>query len=67
VDKESKPDPKGSFLRAEIAAIDREDGKRMIAVRSGVRAQDEAAIRAEAKKKTEHLFKAPYRARWDDR
>jgi cobalt-zinc-cadmium resistance protein CzcA len=67
LDREGKPDPKGDFLRAGVVVIYREDGQRMIAVRYGVRDRDEATIRAEAKKKTEHLFKAPYRARWGER
>jgi RNA polymerase sigma factor (sigma-70 family) len=67
LDREGKPDPKGDFLRAGVAVIYREDGKRMIAVRYGVRDREEATIRAEAKKKTEHLFNALYRAQWDER
>ncbi len=67
LDKEGKPDPKGHFPRAGVAVIYREDGKRMIAVSYGFRGQDENTIRAEAKKKIEHLFKAPYRAEWGDR
>jgi Cu/Ag efflux pump CusA len=55
------------FLRLGAVAIYREGGKRMIAVRYSVRDRDEATIRAEAKKKTDHLFKAPYRARWGER
>jgi Cu/Ag efflux pump CusA len=66
LDKEGKPEPKGRFLRPGAAVIYREDGKRMIAVSYGVAGQDGTSIRAEALKKTGHLFKAPYRAAWGD-
>jgi len=62
--KDGKPDPKGQFLRPGVGVIYREDGKRMVAVRWGVRDGKRVAVRAEAKKKTAHLFRAPYLADW---
>jgi Cu/Ag efflux pump CusA len=56
-----------AFLRSGVAVIYREEGQRLIALRCSLRDRDEATVRAEAKKKLDALFKAPYRAEWAGR
>jgi cobalt-zinc-cadmium resistance protein CzcA len=64
VGRNGAPDPNGSFERAGASTIYREQGKRMIAVKFNVRERDLASTVAEAKEKTQDLFKSPYRAVW---
>ena len=44
--------------------IYREGAKRLIAVKFSVRGRDLASAVAEARDKTQHLFKSPYTAVW---
>jgi cobalt-zinc-cadmium resistance protein CzcA len=64
VGRDGLPDPNGSFERSAASTIYREQGKRMIAIKFNVRGRDLAGAVAEAKTRTKHLFKAPYRAVW---
>jgi hypothetical protein len=64
VGKDGKPDPNGEFVRVGAAVIYREQGQRLLAVRFQIRGPDQAAILAEARKKTGHLISTPYRAEW---
>ena len=64
VGRNGAPDPNGSFERAGASTIYREQGKRMIAIKFNVRERDLASAVAEAKEKTQDLFKSPYRAVW---
>jgi Cu/Ag efflux pump CusA len=60
-----EPDPKAPCLRPGAVAIWREQGRRLIAVRFGIRGPDEAAVLAEARARLAHLFRDPsYRAEW---
>jgi cobalt-zinc-cadmium resistance protein CzcA len=62
--KEGERDRNGTFLREGASVISREQGNRIIAVKFGVRGRDLAGAAAEARKETQHLFQAPYRADW---
>ena len=64
VGEDGSVDPDGQFEKPGAAVIYREQGKRLIAVKFSVRGRDLAGAVAEARKKTEHLFKPPYRAVW---
>ncbi len=63
-DVEGVPDPDGSFIRAGASMIFREQGKRMIAVKFGVRGRDLAGAVAEAREAVEPLIPAAYRTVW---
>jgi cobalt-zinc-cadmium resistance protein CzcA len=58
------PDPEGAFVRPGAAAIWREQGRRLIAVRFDIRGRNEADVLAEAEQALAPLFMAPYRAEW---
>ena len=64
VGEDGSVDPQGQFERPGAAVIYREQGKRLIAVKFGVRGRDLAGAVNEARKKTRHLFKPPYCAVW---
>src|SRR5262249_13868240 len=59
-----RPERGGSFTRPGASMIYREQGKRMIAVKFGVRGRDLAGTVAEAQEKTADLFHPPYWAVW---
>src|SRR5262249_46272444 len=61
---DGEPDPEAPFVRPGAAAIWREQGRRLIAVRFGIRDREEADVLAEARVKLAPLFQAPYRAEW---
>ncbi len=58
------PDPSGKFNRAGASTIYREQGKRFIALKFGVRGRDLGSAVTEAKARTKDLFHIPYRAVW---
>ena len=58
------PEPDGTFVRSGASTIYREKASRLIAVKFSVRGRDLAGTVAEAQKKTEEFFKAPYSAEW---
>jgi cobalt-zinc-cadmium resistance protein CzcA len=64
VGKDGSVSPHGQFEKPGAAVIYREQAKRLIAVKFSVRGRDLASAVEEARKKTEHLFKPPYRAVW---
>jgi cobalt-zinc-cadmium resistance protein CzcA len=64
VAEDGNPDPKGSVFRAGPAVIYREQGRRLIAVRFRVTAEEKTTL-AEAKKKVSALLEPTYRAVWD--
>ncbi|MFZ1932182.1 MAG: efflux RND transporter permease subunit [Thermoguttaceae bacterium] len=64
VGKDGSVDPHGQFEKPGAAVIYREQAKRLIAVKFSVRGRDLASAVDEARKKTQHLFKPPYRAVW---
>ncbi|HLJ11864.1 MAG TPA: efflux RND transporter permease subunit, partial [Planctomycetaceae bacterium] len=64
LDDKGRQDPQGHYIRAGASTIYREQGLRMIAVKFSVRGRDLAGAVAEAQKKTEDLFKPPYRTEW---
>lgn len=64
LDELGRPDPSGTFTRPGASTIYREQGNRLIAVSFSVRGRDLAGAVAEAQRKSEHLFKAPYRSEW---
>jgi cobalt-zinc-cadmium resistance protein CzcA len=58
------PDPHGKYLRPGASTIYREQGKRLIAVKFGVRGRDLAGAVAEAQQKVDPLLPAGYRSEW---
>jgi cobalt-zinc-cadmium resistance protein CzcA len=64
VGEDGAVDPNGEYQKPGAAVIYREGGKRLIAVKFSVRGRDLAGAVAEARDKTAHLFKPPYRAVW---
>lgn len=52
------------FVRAGAAAIFREQGKRLIAIKFGVRGRDLGSTVADAKERLKDLIKPPYRTEW---
>jgi cobalt-zinc-cadmium resistance protein CzcA len=64
VNEKGLPDPHGSFLRPGASTISREGGKRLIAVKFGVRGRDLASTVAEAQAMTANILKPPYEAVW---
>jgi cobalt-zinc-cadmium resistance protein CzcA len=64
VGEDGAVDPHGQFEKPGAAVIYREQAKRLIAVKFSVRGRDLASAVDEARKKTQHLFKPPYRAVW---
>jgi len=64
VGEDGSVDPKGQFEKPGAAVIYREQAKRLIAVKFSVRGRDLASAVDEARAKTQHLFKPPYRAVW---
>jgi Cu/Ag efflux pump CusA len=66
VGKDGEPDPNKDFARPGTAAIYRDQGRRLIPVRFGVRGRSRADVRDEAAKKIAPLMQAPYRIEWGD-
>ena len=64
VGEDGAVDPNGQFEKPGAAVIYREQAKRLIAVKFSVRGRDLAGAVDEAREKTQHLFKPPYRAVW---
>jgi cobalt-zinc-cadmium resistance protein CzcA len=64
VGKDGQPDPNGTFVRAGVSTVYREQGNRMIAVKFSVRGRDLAGAVADAKAATRDLFPPGYRAEW---
>jgi Cu/Ag efflux pump CusA len=61
---DGEPDLNAPFERPGAAAIWREQGRRLIAVRFGISDRDEAHVLTEARDKLAYLFQAPYLAEW---
>ena len=64
VDADGRPDPKGKFTQPGAVMIQREHGRRLIAVKFGVRGRDLAGTVEEARQKIEPLLPPGYRAEW---
>jgi cobalt-zinc-cadmium resistance protein CzcA len=65
VGPDGRSDPRGSFVRPGASIITREQGRRFIGVKFGVRDRDLASAVAEAQEKTADLFTDPaYQAQW---
>jgi heavy metal efflux system protein len=64
VGSDYSPSPGGQFSRPGYSTIYREQGKRLIAIKFSVRGRDLGGTVDEAKVKTNHLFKNPYRSVW---
>jgi cobalt-zinc-cadmium resistance protein CzcA len=64
VGPDGAPDPNGQFERAGAAAIFREQGKRLIAIKFSVRGRDLGSVVEEAQQKTKDLIQSPYRMVW---
>jgi len=63
-DKNGQPDPGGSFANSGASIINREQGRRLIAIKFSVRERDLASTVAEAQKVVEPLINAPYSTTW---
>jgi hypothetical protein len=61
---DGRADPNGRFVRPVAAAIWRENGRRLIAVRFRIRDRNESDVLAEARAKLAPLIAEPYRAEW---
>jgi cobalt-zinc-cadmium resistance protein CzcA len=65
IDQQGRPDAKGSFVRPGASTISREQGKRLIAVKFGVRGRDLASTVAEAQQHIAPLIEGtPYTLVW---
>ena len=64
INERGLPDPNGRYVMPGASTIYREQGNRFVAIKFGVRVRDLASTVAEAKLKTAHLLKPPYRAVW---
>lgn len=64
VDETGRANAEGTFVQTGSSTINREQGKRLIAVRFGVRNRDLAGTVAEAQDKVAPLIKPPYRVTW---
>jgi cobalt-zinc-cadmium resistance protein CzcA len=64
INAEGLPDPHGSYLRPGASTIYREQGKRLIAVKFGVRGRDLAGTVAEAQQKVAPLIPRGYQTEW---
>jgi cobalt-zinc-cadmium resistance protein CzcA len=64
VAEDGSPDLEGQFERAGAAAIFREQGRRLIAVKFSVRGRDLGSAVDEAKARIKDLIQPPYRAVW---
>jgi cobalt-zinc-cadmium resistance protein CzcA len=64
VDSEYNLNPGGSFTRPAASTIYREQGKRFIAIKFGVRGRDLGGAVDEARARTRDFFKIPYQAVW---
>jgi cobalt-zinc-cadmium resistance protein CzcA len=64
VGDDGEPDEHAQFERSGAAAIYREQGKRMIAIKFSVRGRDLGSAVDEARGRTNDLLQAPYRAVW---
>ncbi len=64
LDRDGRPDSKGSFVQPGASEIFREQGQRLIAIKFGVRGRDLASVVEDAQKKTASLVRPPYRMVW---
>jgi cobalt-zinc-cadmium resistance protein CzcA len=64
VGEDGAPDAEGQFERAGASDIYRENGKRMIAIKFGVRGRDLGSAVAEARTRSKGLVPTPYKAVW---
>jgi cobalt-zinc-cadmium resistance protein CzcA len=64
VAEDGSPDPNGQFERPGAAAIYREQGRRLIAVKFSVRGRDLGSVVDEGKARIKDLIQPPYRAVW---
>jgi cobalt-zinc-cadmium resistance protein CzcA len=58
------PDPQGSFVSSGASVINREDGRRLIAVKFAVRGRDLASTVSEAKQSIDGVLNGSYSATW---
>ncbi|HRA86817.1 MAG TPA: efflux RND transporter permease subunit [Planctomycetaceae bacterium] len=63
-DKDGNPDPNGSFASSGASIINREQGRRLIAIKFAVRERDLASTVAEAQRAVEPLIEKPYSTIW---
>jgi cobalt-zinc-cadmium resistance protein CzcA len=64
VGEDGDPDVSGQFEHHGASTIYREQNKRMIAIKFGVRNRDLGSAVDEAEQRTKHLFQAPYYTVW---
>lgn len=64
VNDEGAPDPSADYIKPGASMIYREQGRRLIAVKFGVRGRDLASAVAEAQEKTASLFPPGYQTEW---
>ena len=64
LDSNGRPDPQGTFVSSGASVINREDGRRLIAVKFAVRDRDLASTVTEAKQSIEGVLTGAYSATW---
>ena len=64
LDSNGRPDPKGTFVSSGASVINREDGRRLIAVKFAVRDRDLASTVTEAKQAIDGVLTDKYSATW---
>jgi cobalt-zinc-cadmium resistance protein CzcA len=64
VGDDGSPDPEGQYVQHGASTIYREQGKRLIAIKFGVRDRDLGGAVSEAQERTKQLFDAPYYSVW---
>ena len=64
VGDDGSPDPEGQYVQHGASTIYREQGKRLIAIKFGVRDRDLGGAVSEAQERTKQLFDSPYYSVW---
>ncbi len=64
LDSNGRPDPLGTFVSSGASVINREDGRRLIAVKFAVRDRDLASTVTEAKQSIDGVLTGAYSATW---
>ena len=64
IDINGAPDPTGSFVSSGASVVNREQGRRLIAIKFSVRGRDLASTVSEAQLAVAPLIKAPYTTTW---
>jgi heavy metal efflux system protein len=64
VGADASPDPEADYVQHGASTIYREQGKRLIAIKFGVRDRDLGGAVSEAQERIKHLYESPYYTVW---